>query len=607
MTVSSAEYIDPGTMIGDYRVEEVLAEGGMGLIYAGIHPLISKRVAIKVISKQFAEVPKAVSRFVMEARSVNEIGHHNIVDIFSIGDLPDGRTYLIMELLDGLTLHDLLMEAETLPAGKVLPIYEQLCSTLEMIHQKGFAHRDLKPPNIFVLHRPPHPFVKILDFGLAKLWSDRTSENTDVGMVLGTPEYMSPEQCRGEEIDFHTDIYSLGVMLFELLTGVQPFTDPSPLQVLTLHMTAPVPTPSRLAPMSTSLEWVILKAMHKDPAKRFTSAAEMLDHLRLAVPDRLTWNDSRDFHVEPDSAERFPDEKSPIALPPDALQVTVPKPVATGAEYVDDEGDTAVSESRLRKPVVGTGDDLVLLEVDEEARTDIASGGLGIYVTGELDLSEEDMFDVDPVTPLLEVDLDSAETSEVPVETLDQLRDADLLASPEGMISPAELMEVNIDGVERGAIPGASVHELLRSSGEHPVAPPPEPVVELLEVKISPEAATTPPPEAVIELTDPKEQPGSTPPWRQSSETQPLPALPSGAREIDPADLDYDAETEVGMIDSLAAPKKGVVVRSRGPAPAVGKPPTAEWATNDDTELSRSPPKTGEMVSGGRKKPKQKG
>lgn len=279
-----------GMMVGAYRVERLLATGGMGSIYAGIHPVISKRVAIKVLDRRLQqEDPTTLARFVLEARSVNQIGHHNIVDIFSIGELDDGRAYLVMELLDGLPLHHLLRRLGSFEPGLLVPLYQQLCDALQAAHGKSFVHRDLKPDNIVVLRRPPHPFIKILDFGIAKLRHGSSGERTAVGTVLGTPEYMAPEQCRGDEVDGRADIYALGVMLYELVTGKKPFRDPNPMRVLAMQLRRDPEPPSKLKEIPAALETLILKAMAKAPQERYASVAELLAALLSAVPRPSPW------------------------------------------------------------------------------------------------------------------------------------------------------------------------------------------------------------------------------------------------------------------------------------------------------------------------------
>jgi serine/threonine-protein kinase len=305
-----------------------------------------------VISKRFAKDPKAVARFVLEAKSVNQIGHHNIVDIFSIGVLDDGRNFLIMELLDGLGLHHVLANLKRLRPGEVLPVYEQACDALEAAHNKGFIHRDLKPDNIIVLRRPPYPFIKILDFGLAKLRGSAMSHNTEVGTVLGTPEYMAPEQCRGAAVDARTDIYAMGVMLYELVTGRKPFTDPSPLRILAMQQrNAPLP-PSRIAPIPKMLELVVLKAMAKDPAQRHSSARALLSELRRAIPEPLTWTAAHLSTVN--QQEDLLRTSPPDELEGPRAQVSIPgkvealQPVSISGEMTPLTGETDVEDDNVK-------------------------------------------------------------------------------------------------------------------------------------------------------------------------------------------------------------------------------------------------------------------
>jgi serine/threonine protein kinase len=285
----------------------------MGAVYAGIHPLIRKRVAIKVINRRFARDVKAVARFVLEARSVNEIGHHNIVDIFAIGELDDGRNFLVMELIEGVNLQEVLAAAGTLQPGEVLPIYEQLCDALDAAHAKGFIHRDLKPANVVVLKRPPHPFIKILDFGLAKLRTPTADDVTAVGTVVGTPSYMAPEQCCGEPVDARTDVYALGVMLYELLTGSKPFADPLPHRVLAMHVNKEPRPPTQLRPdLGPALEEVMLSALAKRPEARPRSARQLYTELRRVIGTPLPWS-----HL---LADLQPTRARPLATePPDQL------------------------------------------------------------------------------------------------------------------------------------------------------------------------------------------------------------------------------------------------------------------------------------------------
>ena len=276
----SSELFYRGDVIGEFNVEALIAHGGMSSVYSGVHRLIGKRVAIKVLHRQAASDELAIRRFVREARCVNEISHPNLVDIFSFGKLPDGRAYLVMEHLRGQTLHRLIRSGRALPLDLVTGIYEQICAALSVIHRKGFIHRDVKPENIFLLANGQ---VKLLDFGIAKLRDGRESKSqqTATGTLLGTPEYMAPEQCRGGEIDERTDIYALGVMLYELLTGTRPFGADTALETLQQQLDRqPIP-PSEIAlGIPPHVERLILQMLAKQAVDRPWSAGAVIEALR---------------------------------------------------------------------------------------------------------------------------------------------------------------------------------------------------------------------------------------------------------------------------------------------------------------------------------------
>ncbi len=218
--------IPMGTEIAGYVVDGDVGKGGMGVVYSATHPVIGKRAAIKVLRGEVSSSPGAVARFIQEARAVNQIGHPNIVDIFAFGTLPDGRAYHIMDLLVGEPLRRRLKRGRLSP-DEAAHVIEGIASALIAAHDKGFVHRDLKPDNIYLVKREDaeQPEVKLLDFGLAKLMPEagKAPFITRAGAMIGTPQYMSPEQARGEQVDARTDIYALGVLTFEILTGYRPF------------------------------------------------------------------------------------------------------------------------------------------------------------------------------------------------------------------------------------------------------------------------------------------------------------------------------------------------------------------------------------------------
>jgi serine/threonine-protein kinase len=275
--------LDPGAKIGEYVVDRKLAEGGMGSVYAGHHPVIGKRVAVKVLSAQCAHIPDLVRRFVEEARAVNKIGHPNIIDIFSFGTLADARPFFVMEFLEGANLAQRL-EAGDLTASETRRLLRQICGALEAAHRAGIVHRDLKPENIWVA-APAHEdsFAKVLDFGIAKLLDNPAGKSTQTGAAMGTPRYMAPEQCMGRPVDHRADIYSLGVILYEIFAGIVPFRGESFGELIYQHMSEPPEPPSHHRPMDPELERIILACLEKDPAKRPESAKELGRLLDLVV------------------------------------------------------------------------------------------------------------------------------------------------------------------------------------------------------------------------------------------------------------------------------------------------------------------------------------
>ncbi|HEY3358770.1 MAG TPA: serine/threonine-protein kinase [Polyangia bacterium] len=268
----------PGSMVGEYQVVGQIGEGGMGAVFAGVQPLIDKKVAIKVLNAAFAYDAAMVQRFMQEARAVNRIDHPNIVDVFSFGQLDDGRCYFVMEHLQGESLGNLLTRRRlTFPEAR--RFLGQTCDALAAAHSEGIIHRDLKPDNIFIVTpKRGHSFIKLLDFGVAKLYSvGEGRPATRAGMPLGTPQYMAPEQARGErDIDQRCDIYAIGVILYEILTGRVPFTGESTLQVLQDQIAAVPAPPSTLAAVPPAMEALVLRCLEKDRANRPVSMTELV-------------------------------------------------------------------------------------------------------------------------------------------------------------------------------------------------------------------------------------------------------------------------------------------------------------------------------------------
>ena len=268
--------VDPdlaaGERVGEYEVEGKLGQGAFGTVFKAVHPLIGKVVAIKVLARKFSVDPEMVSRFIAEARAVNQIRHRHIIDIFSFGKLDDGRQYYVMEYLDGEPLDVMLDREQRIPVGDALSILRSIAKALDAAHAKGIAHRDLKAENVFLGRDSDGGlFPKLLDFGIAKLMApeDGLKHKTRTGAPIGTPYYMSPEQCRGKDVDHRTDIYAFGVLVYVMLTGVYPFDADDYMSILMKQITEQPSAPStHNADLTPAIDDVVSWLMRKDPADR---------------------------------------------------------------------------------------------------------------------------------------------------------------------------------------------------------------------------------------------------------------------------------------------------------------------------------------------------
>ena len=278
------EAVDPllGSVVdGRYRVDRVIGEGGMGVVYAAMHVTLGKRVALKVLRGEMARDDEVVKRFVQEAQASSSIGHANIIDITDFGRLPDGTSYFVMEYLEGMSLTQLIEQGGSMGSDEALGIIEQVASALSAAHGRGIIHRDLKPDNIYLVKRgQQNHFVKVLDFGIAKV-GGANSKLTKTGMVFGTPYYMSPEQAAGQTIDARTDIYALGIIMYEMFTGQVPFDGDTFMGILSKHMfEAPVPPRERVAAAQLPAEPIILRCLAKRPEDRYPSMDALIGDLR---------------------------------------------------------------------------------------------------------------------------------------------------------------------------------------------------------------------------------------------------------------------------------------------------------------------------------------
>ena len=278
-----------GSQVSGYVVKGRLGAGGMGIVYEGEQPVIGKRVAIKVLRPEVAENPDVVQRLVAEARAVNQVGHRGIIDVFGFGQLADGRQCIVMEYLEGESLEHIINtlrdERKIMPLVEVLTILEELLSALGAAHSAGVIHRDLKPSNIFLCQqRDGTRYVKVLDFGIAKLGVIGATPQTNASLMVGTPAYMAPEQARGGMVSPALDLYAVGCIASELITGHPLFTATSVVEMIMKHQEEKPQAPSQkvLSLPDVIDEWV-LKLLEKKPENRFASAD---DARKIIVPLR---------------------------------------------------------------------------------------------------------------------------------------------------------------------------------------------------------------------------------------------------------------------------------------------------------------------------------
>jgi eukaryotic-like serine/threonine-protein kinase len=279
-----------GIRVNNYELVSLVGEGGMGSVYLARHVTIGRSAAVKVMRPEFAGDPSLVARFVNEARAAAAVGHPGIVDVIDVGVLVGTKLpYLMMEYLPGENLHARLDRVGRLPVPQAVDIVLQAVEALGAAHARGLVHRDLKPDNLFLVpNSRGREIVKVLDFGIAKLRPDHDESGvkTRTGIVLGTPLYMSPEQCRGlrNEVDQRTDIYALGLILFEMLCGRTPFQAESSMDVMMMHASSPPPAPRSLNPdIPPALELVIFKALAKRREDRFASMADFSAAIAAAM------------------------------------------------------------------------------------------------------------------------------------------------------------------------------------------------------------------------------------------------------------------------------------------------------------------------------------
>ncbi len=272
---------------GKYLIVSRIGAGGMGNVYRGRHTKMEANVAIKILHASMVSDAKAVERFRREARAALAVNHPNAIQVMDFGVTEDQTVFIVMELLDGVSLQKVLETEKIVSVERTVKIFKQICAAVSAAHAKDVIHRDLKPDNVIILHyNQPGEQVKVLDFSIAKVTSaDKNAQAlTEVGLVVGTPQYMSPEQAQGIDLDKRADIYSLGVVLYQMFTGALPFTAASSMALALKHIHA-LPRPVREVnnKIPLEIETVVMKAMAKRPTDRQQTADELADELEKAL------------------------------------------------------------------------------------------------------------------------------------------------------------------------------------------------------------------------------------------------------------------------------------------------------------------------------------
>ncbi len=317
-----------GATVGAYQIVRQLGEGGMGVVWLAEHTLLGRRAAIKVLHRSFSDRQDVVTRFFNEAKAATAIADPGIVQIFDFGH-SDGSAYIVMELLEGEGLQARLNRMGRVPVGEALRIMRQVAGSVGAAHVRGVVHRDLKPDNIYLVRDPEVPGgerAKILDFGIAKLAADQNVAKTHTHAVMGTPAYMSPEQCRGAGfVDQRSDVYSLGCVLFHLVVGVPPFSGQGVGDLIAQHLREPAPAPSSLVHgVVKPVEDLILRCLEKDASKRFANGSALASAIAVLLADPPIANAAATFSASADTAPTVPASI--------AGDLTPPNPVASGTD-----------------------------------------------------------------------------------------------------------------------------------------------------------------------------------------------------------------------------------------------------------------------------------
>lgn len=376
------------TLPGGYHILDLISVGGMGRVYRAEQSVLGRTVAVKVIHPHLLSDENSALRFMTEARAASQLNHPNSVAVYDFGRTEDAQPYLVMEFLRGKDLATVAWEEGPLPFSRIVDVIRQALAALGEAHELGIVHRDLKPENIILEPlRRGGDHVKVVDFGLAKLKGDAQGRSiTNPGIVCGTPDYMSPEQGRGDNLDGRSDLYALGVVLFQLLTGRLPFDADSPTQIVMMHLTIPMPDPRQVAPernIPDALVEVVGKAMAKEQERRFQDAAEFSDALQAAL---------RSFEAVPSGPVSQVDARFPASSAGTITAVSIECPscksTVAATKFCGECAERLPVKSRpdaftltgLPLPLLSREEDLAWLE---DRRRQVSAGVAGARIVGE--------------------------------------------------------------------------------------------------------------------------------------------------------------------------------------------------------------------------------
>ena len=346
MTMASSVTLIGSVLDGKYKVERLLGRGGMGEVYAGTHLRLERAVAIKVLHGDLNDNASFVARFAREARTAAKLEHPNAVHVYDFGSLEDGSTYLVMEFIEGVTLREVLRANGTLNPGIAIDLIRQAAGAVGAAHARGIVHRDLKPENMMVRQDETGRLVlKVVDFGLAKILENSTSQLTNKSELMGTPKYMAPEQFQATSVDGRADVYALGCVLFELLAGRTPF-EGTFIEIVGKHVYADVPMVADFGiELPEAIESVIRKALTKDPGQRLPTAGDLVRELDAAFG--TTTFESAGVTIP----LRTVDTAAPVHVPTPDESETLRAPDGLAAD--DEDPLRTRRDPRLSTPVTG--------------------------------------------------------------------------------------------------------------------------------------------------------------------------------------------------------------------------------------------------------------